>query len=76
MIQTTLPDDAHQTDTMMFAFRNGEPVACGWEQGGARGRKWTARTLASWASNGWEVQMMHKDDPATKALHDKVWRLA
>ena len=74
--QITLPDDAYQTDTMMFALCDRKPVACAWKQEGTRGRKWTACTVAFWLSNSLEVQMMHKDDPAAKAMLDEVWRLA
>ena len=70
------PRDAYQTDTMMFAFRDGKPVACGWKQEGTEGRKWTAKTVAAWAAEGFEIKMMHKDEPGTEALHEQVWALA
>ena len=67
--------DAYQTDTMMFAFRDGRPVACGWKQEGPGGRKWTAKTVAAWAAEGLEIKMMHRDEPGTEALHEQVWGL-
>ena len=71
--ETTIPS-AYQTDTMVFAIKDGEPVACGWKQDGPDGIKWTNRMVSKWIKEGFDVRMMHKDEPETKALFDAVWR--
>lgn len=64
---------SYQTDTMMFAMIDGQPVACGWKQEGPKGVLWTEETIAEWSARGFDIRLLHKDDPEAKVLHDAVW---